>query len=66
MFQGAHGIALHAVQGNRASSRVDLRYMELLRDSGVTSGSLCTCDSVLVDCLEIHQASSGSLHVLWG
>ncbi len=60
MFDGERGMALESMQVKRASSRVDLGPMELLRDAGVTSGSLSTSDSVFEDCLDIHQASRGS------
>ena len=60
MFDGERGMALESMQGKRASSRVDFEYMDFRRDAGVTSGSLSTCDSVLADCLDIHQASRGS------
>ena len=60
MFDGERGMALESMQGKRASTRVDFEYMELLREAGVTSGYLSTCDSVLADCLEIHHASRGS------
>ena len=59
-------MALKSRLGNPAASRVDLGYMELLRDAGVTSVPFSSCDSVLADTLMIHQASQGSLHVSWG
>ena len=46
-----------------ASSRVDLGYTELFRIPAVTSVFLDTCDSVLGDSLEFHQANQGFLRV---
>ena len=63
MFDGKRGMALEQMQVNWASSQVDLGYTELFRIAVVTSGSHWTCDSVLVDSLEFHQGSQGSLHV---
>ena len=63
MFDGEHGIILEPMQGNHASSRVYLGYTELFCFAMVTSGSHLTCDSVLGDSLEFHQASQGSLRV---
>ena len=62
-FDGERGIALEPMQGNRHSSRVDLVCTELSPVALVTSGSLWTCDSVLGDSLDFHQASQSSLHV---
>ena len=54
---------LMPMQGKRDSSQFDLGNNEIVRIAAVTSGSLETCDSVLGDSLEFHQASQGSLHV---
>ena len=59
-------MALEPMQGNRASSRVDLGYPELFRIPVVTSVSFSTCDSVLGASPEFHQANQCSLPVLWG
>ena len=59
-------MALEPMQGNWASSRVDLGYRELFCPPAVTSGSLKTCDSVLEDSLECHQGSQGSFQVWCG
>ena len=40
VFDGEHGMALEPMQGNRATSRVDLWYTELFHVAAVTSGSL--------------------------
>ena len=40
VFDGEHGMALEPMQGNQASSRVDLWYTELFHVAAVTSGSL--------------------------
>ena len=45
------------MQGNQASSRVELWYTELFLVPAVTSVSCYTCDSVLGDSLELHQAN---------
>ena len=63
LYDGEHTMALEPMQGNRASSRGDLEYTELFHLATVTSGSLSTCDNVLGDSLEFHQASQGSLHI---
>ena len=63
VFDGERGMALEPMQGNRHSSRVYLVCTELSRVALVTSGSLWTCDSVLGDSLDFHQASQSSLHV---
>ena len=63
LFDGERVIALELMQGNWASSRVDVGYRELFCPPAVTSGSLKTCDSVLEDSLECHQGSQGSFQV---
>ena len=63
MFDGKCRMALEKMQGNLASSRIDLRYTELVRIAVVTSGSHWSSDSVLGDSLEVHQGSQGSLRV---
>ena len=55
MFDGEWRMALEPMQGNPASSWVDLLYMQLFCFAGVTPGSLYTCYSILGDCLEFHQ-----------
>ena len=40
IFDGERGISLVPMQGNRASSRIDLGYMELFLLAVVISGSL--------------------------
>ena len=40
VFDGEHGIALHTMKGNRASSQLYLGYMELFLIAVLTSGSL--------------------------
>ena len=40
MFDGEHGMALDPMQGNRASSHVDLGYTETFHVAAVTSVSL--------------------------
>ena len=40
VFDGEQGMALEPMQGNRASSRVDLGYTELFPVAWVTSGCL--------------------------
>ena len=56
-------MALEPMQGNQASSRVDLEYTELSLIPVMTSVSFYTCDSALGFSLEFHQANQGSLRV---
>ena len=51
------GMAMEPMQGKCASSRVDLVYTELFCIPEVTSVFFSSCDSVLVDSLEFHQAN---------
>ena len=60
------GMAMAPMQGNGALSRVDLGYTEQFCVPDVTSVSFSSCDSVLGDSLECHQAHRGSLRVLVG
>ena len=55
-------MAMEPMQGKCTSSRVDLVYTELFCVPEVTS-VFSSCDSVLADSLEFHQAIRGSLHV---
>ena len=70
MFQGAHGIALHAVQGNRASSRLegevslffsscggDLGYILDLRRGWPFNPRVCSTKSGLLSSYEGHLRS---------
>ena len=57
------GIAMEPMQAKWASSRVDLRYTKLFCIPAVTTVFFLSCDSVLGDSLEVHQANQGSLHV---
>ena len=61
MFDGECGMALEPMQWIWASYKVDLVYTDLFHVPLVTSVSLQTCDSVLGDSLEFHQANQGSL-----
>ena len=63
VYDGKWGIALEPMQGNQASSRVDLGYTELFHIPAVTSMSFLTCAGVLGDSLEFRQAYQGSLRV---
>ena len=63
MFDGEWGIALKPMQGSRASSRVDLGYLELFHIPAVTSVSYQTCEGILGDSLEFCQANRGSFRV---
>ena len=58
-------MALKPMQENRVSSRVDLGYTELFRIPAVTSVSFYTCESVLGDLLEFHQANQGPYVFDW-
>ena len=56
-------MALEPMQGNQASSRVDVGYTDLFCINVVTSVSFYTWDSVPGDSLEFHQENRGSLRV---
>ena len=56
VYDVGRGLALESIQGNWASSRVDLGETELFHMPAVTSVSFLTCVSVLGDTLEFHQA----------
>ena len=60
IFHEELGRALVPMQGNQASSRVDLGYTEPFHVSAVTSGFLQTFDGVLGDSLEFCKGSQGS------
>ena len=49
VFDGERGMAPETMQGNQTTSRLDLGHTDLFPVGAVTSGSLETCDSVLVD-----------------
>ena len=57
------GTALEPMQGNQASSHVDVGYTERFCIHVLTSVSFYTWDSVPMDSLESHQANQGFLHV---
>ena len=61
VYDMERGMAMEPMKGNRASSQVDLGYIEISHLSAVTSVFFWTCDSVLGDSLEFHQANQGSL-----
>ena len=63
MYDGERGIALEPMQGNWASSRVDLGYNVLFPILAVTSVSFYTCEGVLGHSLQFRQANQGSLRV---
>ena len=54
---------MEPMRGKWASSRVHLGYTEPFCVAEVTSVFFSSCDSVLGDSLEFHQANQGSLHV---
>ena len=56
-------MAMEPMQGKLASSRVYLGYSELFCIPEVTSVLFSSCNSVLGDSLEFHQANRGSFHV---
>ena len=58
-----HRMAMEPMRGKWASSRVHLGYTEPFCVAEVTSVFFSSCDSVLGDSLEFHQANQGSLHV---
>ena len=55
MFDWENAIALHAMQGNRASSQFNFGYTEQFCIPGVTSVSFSSCDSVVGNSLEFNQ-----------
>ena len=63
MYDVERGMAMEPIQGKWASSRVDLGYIELICVTEVTSVFSSSCDCVLGDFLEFHQANHGSLRV---
>ena len=63
MYNGEQGIALEPMQGNRASSWVDLGLTDLFHIPVMTSVSIETCEGVLGDSMEFCQANQGTLHV---
>ena len=63
VFDGEHEMAVEPMQGNWASSRVVLGYMELFHVAAGTSGSLYTCDSILWDPRGCLQGTLGSCHI---
>ena len=54
------------MQGNQASSPVDLGYPELFPIAALTTVSFWACEGVLGDALYFRQANQGSLHVWLG
>ena len=63
VYDVKHGMAMDPMQGKWASSRIDLGYTEIFCVSQVTSVFFSSCDSVLGDTVEFHQANRGSLRV---
>ena len=63
VFDGERGMAPETMQGNQTTSRLDLGHTDLFPVGAVTSGSLETCDSVLVDTVSFHQGSQGFFRV---
>ena len=63
MLDWEHGIAVHPMQGNWSSFKVDVGYTELLHIPAVTSVSFYTCEGFLGDCLLFRQTNQGSLPV---
>ena len=63
LYDMEHGIAMEPMKGKWASSRDDLGYTELFCIPEVKAVFLSSCDSVLRDSPEFHQANQGTLHV---
>ena len=63
MYDVECGMAMEAMQGKWASSQGDLGYTELFCFPELTSVFFSSCDSVLGDSLEFHQANRGSIRV---
>ena len=63
MYDVECGMAMEPMQGKWASSPVDLGSTELFFIPELTPAFLSSCDCVLGDFLEFHQANQGSLRV---
>ena len=63
LYSVKHGIAMEPMKGKRASSCVDFGYTDLFCIPDLTSEFISSCDSVLGDCLVLHQENRGSLPV---
>ena len=63
LYAVKHGIAMEAMKGKWASSRVDLGYTEIFCIPEVTSVLISSCDCVLRDSLVFQQENRGSLPV---
>ena len=57
MYDVERGMAMEPMQWKWSSSRVELGYTELLCIPDVTSVIFSSCDSVLGDSLDFHQAN---------
>ena len=62
MYDVERGMAMGPIQGKWASSQVDLGHTELFGVPEVTSVLFSSCDSVLGNYLEFHQANYGSVY----
>ena len=63
MYDVENNMAMQPMQVKWSSSQGDLGYIELFSIPQVISVLFSSCDSVLWNCLEIHQANRGSLCV---
>ena len=63
VYDVERGMAMEPMQGKWASSPVELECTELFCIPELTSVFLSSCDCVLGDFLEFHQANQGSLRV---
>ena len=63
LYDVNRGVVMEPMQGKLASSQFDFVYTEQFYIPGVTSVFFSSCDSVVVDSLEINQANRGSLCV---
>ena len=63
VYDVERGMPMEPMQGKWASFRVDFWYTQLICVPEATSVHFSSCDSVLGDSLEFHQANRGSLHV---
>ena len=66
LYDVEHGTAMEPMQGICTSSQFDLWYTKLFCFPEVTSEFFSSCDSVLGDSMEFHQAKRGSLHFCLG
>ena len=63
LYDVDRGMVMVPMQGKFSSSQFDLGYTKIFCIPEVTSLFFSSCDSVVVDSLEVNQANRGSLYV---